>query len=450
MEYHRYRKDEQALIRVYERYRQAPKPHPIIYVPGLASSTLEDSVSGRVVWGRIGPRALNELALPIDDVAPVAARRPLSPGRIIGRMRLIPGIFERDFGERSRRMMMEAGGYVLGDLNDPKPDATGFPFPYDWRRDLVEVAQQLGERIESLKRIRQQPDLKVILIGYSIGGLVARYYLKYGTTDVLDQDPLPAPTYAGAANVAKVVMIGTPNGGALETFRRLHEGLAPSLLGYAAPEVLFSMPSLYQLLPHRGEPVFIDQEGRPLEVDLYDPANWERYGWSVFDPRWSAKRRHEQGRRHQREFLARRLRRATQFHAALDQGDPAEEQRRITYALLGSDSGPTLRRALLLKRGAGWRTAFDSPNRTLHALLYDFGDGRVTKDSLLHLQHVASELPEALAEVSSIYPTFVHEDHASLMSNLTVTETLLQTILSDVKWRPAGTLDSGGIRRRAV
>ena len=59
-------------------------------------------------------------------------------------------------------------------------------FPYDWRQDNVVIARKLDALIEQLRRDYGDPQLKVDLVAHSMGGLIARYYLQYGTTDVLD------------------------------------------------------------------------------------------------------------------------------------------------------------------------------------------------------------------------------------------------------------------------
>ena len=42
--------------------------------------------------------------------------------------------------------------------------------------------------IEQLRRDYDDPTLKVNVIAHSMGGLVTRYYLRYGTVDALEGD----------------------------------------------------------------------------------------------------------------------------------------------------------------------------------------------------------------------------------------------------------------------
>ena len=63
---------------------------------------------------------------------------------------------------------------------DVVPGKTFIDFPYDWRRDNRVAARQLSEvALAALHEQRKEnPDAKLVLIGHSMGGLVARYFLE--------------------------------------------------------------------------------------------------------------------------------------------------------------------------------------------------------------------------------------------------------------------------------
>src|SRR5439155_476942 len=69
----------------------------------------------------------------------------------------------------------------------PKPgERRYYIYAYDWRQDNVESARGLDRLIESIRRDYGDPMLRVDIVAHSMGGLVARYYQRYGTEDVLD------------------------------------------------------------------------------------------------------------------------------------------------------------------------------------------------------------------------------------------------------------------------
>ena len=76
-------------------------------------------------------------------------------------------------------------------LRQPDGDRdTYYLFAYDWRRDNVESARRLAEKIAEIKRRTNEPDLRFDIIAHSMGGLIARYFAMYGDADVLgDRQP---------------------------------------------------------------------------------------------------------------------------------------------------------------------------------------------------------------------------------------------------------------------
>lgn len=439
------RVDERTLMRLYARQRKAAPPEVSIFVPGIMGTVLKDQLTGRIVWGRMWSGALDMLALPIDKATGVVGQDQLVPTRLLDSFTWAGGLIESDIYASTLRIAMGAGGFTRGDISDPHPGENAYAFQYDWRRDLVEAAQQLGAAIERIKIAQGRPDLKVRLLCHSAGGLVARYYVKYGAEDVLGQDPLPPPTYAGADNVSKVVMLGTPNTGSMEAFQHLHKGLTLPLIGRISPKTLFTMPASYQLLPSDGTSVFVDGQGRELPVSLYDPSNWEKYGWSVFSPHRLQSRLHQwlrRSRRHgqqdyddeqegRKKFLAAMLQRAVRFHQALRAGDPAEESRRIQYVVMGADCEPTLSRAILERSGDGWRTRFRAWRQPLKGAVKTFGDGSVIKESLLGYCYSGDADPQPEYRLPGAHAVFFCADHFELAKNVIYLDNVLHTLLEE-------------------
>jgi pimeloyl-ACP methyl ester carboxylesterase len=402
--------------------------NPVIFLHGFLGAKLEHARSGRSVWGRLrnllsrGGR--DGLALPIDQPELAQNRDGLVP---YGIWDSVGGI---DYYGPIVDALRDVGGYEEGDIEHPHPGETLYVFKYDWRRDNVETAGALGEAIDRIRAAHGRSDLKVDLIAHSMGGLVARYYVKYGAVDVLGSEPLPEPSYAGARHVDKVILIGTPNEGSMTAFRILHRGITRPL----PPQVLFTMPAIYQLLPGRDARPFVDESGESLPIGLYDPDNWIQYGWSAFRPEVLAQIRRDLPRgggqadarfqrlcEQMRSFLALSLERADRFRRALAQSGPREAD--VRFYAFGSDCIPTQVRTLLHRVGETWHLAF-APDEAPHAdgrpemprdLFYAPGDGSVTLASLMCQEPTSDARPPAGLTFASTF--FLCETHGFLPKN---------------------------------
>ena len=87
-------------------------------------------------------------------------------------------------------------------------------FTYDWRLDLAASARRLGLALDELAERCGDPSARFNIIGHSMGGLVARYYLRYGGAEL---EASRAVTWAGAERVRSLVLVATPSGGSVPT-----------------------------------------------------------------------------------------------------------------------------------------------------------------------------------------------------------------------------------------
>jgi hypothetical protein len=361
---------------------------PIVLVPGATGTELIDAATGAVAWGT-GPRLLlprdrgRALALPLGGGPAVAI-----PGRVLAEMRLF-GVVRKPI----YRPVVEsfvAAGWVAGDLAAPQPGDTFFTFAYDWRRDAVRSAGELVAGLERLRAARGEERLEVDLICQSSGSHVCRYLARYGAASLGDAEAgrggLP-PTLG----IRRLVLVGASNGGSVRIFAMLHRGRRYLPGGrFFAPETLFTFESFYQDLPAGSGAIFVDPEGEPLPANLYEPGDWVRHGWSVFDPELA--RRLDAGRRGgelgdpaaRLAFLGRQLAAARRFQAVLARDAPVGPTR---YFLVQEATTPTMVGAVL-KRGTGkaagrWRTWFPGDRRVerrpaLTRRLTEIGDGHAT------------------------------------------------------------------------
>lgn len=341
---------------------------PVVLVPGLTGTTLVDRESEQVLWGRgknlLFPRdGGHSVALPIaPEDATGWVRSGVEPGEVIRSISLL-GITKPIYGPLFR--LLEAQGYRLGDLERPEPDATFYPFAYDWRQDKIVNAGKLAAALERLRRARGEDRLPVILICQSCGAHLCRWLAKYGGGTLEEAEGGTAAPPA-TLDVRRVVLVGSSSGGSLRILRELHRGRRYVPLGrHLRPEVLFTYRSLYQDLPAYRSEYFVNGNGETIPVDLYDPEAWRRYGWSVFDP--DVRRRVERsgrtdllGTEEERfAYLTRRLDRAGRFQRLLRADAPGFGGTR--YSSIQGTQTPTPDRAVLEPKPSGkggWRLLF--------------------------------------------------------------------------------------------
>jgi pimeloyl-ACP methyl ester carboxylesterase len=360
-----------------------PQRNPIILIHGFLGSKLQDARTHESVWGgvmnAIKRGRSDDLSLPIDSLDLARDRDDLVP------YALVESVVGLKFYTTLLESLRDVGGYRQGDIENPKPGDTLFIYDYDWRRDNVESAIGLGHAIERIKNRLHAPDMRFDIVAHSMGGLVAQYYLGFGTQDVIGLSGPCMATWAGAPDIGRLILIGTPLQGTMSALRILNTGFSRSM----SPEVVFTMPSLYQLLPSDGQTHIIDPRGNAVDVDLYDAREWVRNRWSVFGSRTSdpdpAVSEGNPAEDPPRRFLQAALDRARAFHEAL--AAAAVDRSPIPIHLFGSDCIPTLDRAILKPTSSGPVLLFDGESapdaRQLEKQMLVPGDGTVTTGSLL-------------------------------------------------------------------
>ena len=219
-------------------------------------------------------------------------------------------------------------------------------FPFDWRDDIGDAAARLDEfvRTEVFAGGAPRP---THLVAHSMGGLVARMFISRFAPTWTNMDDAAGKHRRGG----RLVMLGTPNRGSYAIpLALVGEDLLVKVLAAVDKDndrrsiaaVMATFPGMYQMLPAPG-----------LKVDddhglLYDAKTWGKVNEAV-DPTL--------------------LRRAGQFHAALD---ATVDDDRLVY--VAGDGHLTPARISV----TGGAFTFGS---------HDRGDGRVTHESGLLAGH---------------------------------------------------------------
>jgi len=172
------------------------------------------------------------------------------------------------------------------------PGADFFTFSYDWRQEIATVTAPLFEKtLEEYARIHEEKtgipaaETKFVLVGHSMGGLIARTFLSEN------------PEWAG--RIAAMYLVGAPNLGSVKAIKTLVVGpgglkenatsFPASLLNLLPSNVdanltklvAITRPSIYELLPFddpHWECVSADSSRiRVSAQDLLSIGPWQNY-----------------------------------------------------------------------------------------------------------------------------------------------------------------------------
>ena len=311
---------------------------PIIFVHGLFGSRIRAQETGKGVWPgsifRFARKTFIGLGVPINvdtlepRLNPYEAYTPFY------------GYIPRS-SPRVWKLLKKHGGYQRCEIGEIRFGTRCYYFfVYDWRKDLVKVAEELDSFIHqvqinhggSVKETNSK--IKVNLVSTSFGGLVTRYYLAYGSVDVLNPTlKNPTPTYDGKKRVNKVIYIATPFQGSMLGIRALMKGYRFGV-AKVRPETVATMPSMYYLLPPPDMVWLQTYSGArfdPTVRSLYEIETWKKYSIGIFDPKSKTRVSNRRGNNSEarqlvlKRYFKSRLERGKLFHRALEQYDATGE-----------------------------------------------------------------------------------------------------------------------------
>jgi len=303
-------------------YGVAAKNHsihrnPVIIIPGILGSELYDTQTKGVLWGVYdnnyeglkSPESIRSIALPMKQGAPLRSLKDsVIATKTLDKLRFrIAGIPITPHAYAAILKTLGVGGYLdedvhsARDLDYGKNHFTCFQFSYDWRLSNADNAARLDAFISDKKKyVRAQykknygidkKDIKFDIIAHSMGGLMARYYLRYGKQSLPQDGSLPKLTWAGAKNVEKVVLVGTPNSGSVLAFAEAVQGkdfspkwarvIPNNYIPKFPATVIGTYPSIFELMPRTRHRPLVDTHGKTL--DFYDINLWKKYEWGFYD-----------------------------------------------------------------------------------------------------------------------------------------------------------------------
>jgi pimeloyl-ACP methyl ester carboxylesterase len=443
------------LPRIFAPARESTGKTPIIIIPGILGSQIVNGTSGEVLWPSTDKSKTDDLDLPIgpdfeanaDDLRASGILDVTRLSLLLPEVRVYIDLLET---------LEKAAGYRRASIDEPPPSGavdTFYVFYYDWRRDNAENARLLARKVEALKAKLERPDLKFNILAHSMGGLIARYYAMYGGRPLVEGDTA-GPDWAGAANISRLLLLGAPNHGSMDALRSLIEGYnfyggeakRSRLFNKLEAHLIASLPSAYQLLPHAGTAVYVNEAIELEPLDLFDANTWKQNEWGIYSKSHGKRREKRYGAtaaaraRAEEIFLAAALARAELFHRSLAR--PSSTPRPFRLYVFGGDCEPTLRAPFIGRAGGKRRTIFRPESailrgklvekKELRELMFAPGDGRVTRTSLLAAwtERAAQELSRPAFEYD--YSVFACELHGDLPNNSSMQDNVLSILVTDL------------------
>lgn len=228
----------------------------VVFIPGIMGSELRSQSSGNQVW----PPNLYRIITKSTDVDELLepgleATRPIST---------VAGFYSV---YRSLLRDIERCGYLIDGA-----DKRFIPFAYDWRQANEVSAQTLSDRLNLETEVDD-----IVLIGHSMGGLVARYCLESGH---FDEQPW-------FNKVRQLITFGTPHKGAPAALKQVsgfgaNLGLTAKGVKKLASDERY--PSAYQLVPPLGTSMVLRQANRndlPALVEPFDSDIISKFSLSI-------------------------------------------------------------------------------------------------------------------------------------------------------------------------
>ena len=202
----------------------------VVVIPGIGGSELADS-SGKRVYGASVSCVVARLCEPSvldrnNELTPVGLVGPhslVAKQLVTGYDGLLNGI--------TKGLGLSPGRVVTAGAELVDPDATVVAFPYDFRRSVEQIANDLDRVVCERAQGR-----RVVLVAHSMGGLVAAWWWAFMSEGI---------------DVDQIITLGTPFRGAAKALDTLLNGMRIGpYVPQAVTDTVRTWDSVFDLLPH--------------------------------------------------------------------------------------------------------------------------------------------------------------------------------------------------------
>lgn len=202
----------------------------VVVIPGIGGSKLADA-SGTIVY-RDG---LGPLLSVVRDPSVLDPNNELRPVGLIGHCsvicwQLMTG-YDGLLNGISKGLGLPPDRVVTAGEELVDPDATAVAFPYDFRRSVEHIANDLDRVVRARAQGR-----RVVLVAHSMGGLVAAWWWAFMSEGI---------------DVDQIITLGTPFRGAAKALDTLLNGMRIGpYVPQAVTDTVRTWDSVFDLLPH--------------------------------------------------------------------------------------------------------------------------------------------------------------------------------------------------------
>ncbi len=244
---------------------------PLLFIPGYFGSILIERKSKKTRWVRISDFFSNRYDLQMtESYSDLPVKNDLIDHGILKKVSVIPKIIEVESYHQTLVHLKKFCHSHNRDLHT---------VTYDWRDDFHASIVKIAQKIYDLTKDGQ----KIDIVAHSNGGILASYFLRYGTQDFFNA----RESWHGSDLINKLSIVASPLHGTFSLFKHVKDG-TPILNNKKLMGSLdySSFRSTYFFLPHEKlQKGFVHKKGELVrDLSLFQMEEWQKNLWGPYLP----------------------------------------------------------------------------------------------------------------------------------------------------------------------